>query len=243
MHLDDRQTLTVSLEDHLVESLQPLCSFLPNDLSEELIACLDSAKSKRRERAAPTIPYDLLSSISKWSRTEGGRAALQAHDPPLDVHAYDMIALLAGTRTAPDRKFPTFVPESEDREEERKRAINDRKAITTLLNAALSVAGAGFAAWYAAGQVRWRDEWRALLGLAVAAIVAIAEGVLYVIWDSRKSSKRTRRRLRIASAATREKKNEDEPLATAEAQNEDLPMDNSVRKRQPFEAARLDTDC
>ncbi|TFK57724.1 hypothetical protein OE88DRAFT_1616062, partial [Heliocybe sulcata] len=178
--------LAVSLEDHLTERLKSLPALLPADLARQLTESLDFASAKLQEGGTPTVSYDLLSSVSKWSRTDAGRAALRSQEPPMEVHDYDMISLLAGTRTSPDRKFPIYVPESDVREEERLRAINDRKTITTLLNAVLSVGGAGFAAWYAAGQVRWRDEWRALLGMAVAAIVAIAEGILYVLWDSRR---------------------------------------------------------
>ncbi|KZT22075.1 hypothetical protein NEOLEDRAFT_1138410 [Neolentinus lepideus HHB14362 ss-1] len=159
MQNNEHQILSVSLEEHLVECLGPLPALLPTDLSRQLTECLHSASVKRQEGATPTIPHGLLSSISKWSRTESGRAALSTHAPSLDLRNYDMISLLAGTRTSPDRKFPLYAPESDAREEERVRVINDRKAITTLLNAILSVCGAGFASWYAAGQVRWRDEW------------------------------------------------------------------------------------
>jgi len=54
-------------------------------------------------------------------------------------------------------------------------------------NSLLSIGGAGVAAWYACSIVGWRDEWRMLFALFVAAVVAVAEGVLFVIWDSRRN--------------------------------------------------------
>jgi hypothetical protein len=68
-----------------------------------------------------------------------------------------MIALLAGTTTSPERKFPLVVPQSVIAEEERKRQIADRKAITAVVNALLSIAGSGVATWFVAE--RWRYEW------------------------------------------------------------------------------------
>ena len=35
----------------------------------------------------------------------------------------------------------------------------ERQAITSLVNALLSVIGSGFAAWWAAGKTGWKYEW------------------------------------------------------------------------------------
>lgn len=114
-----------------------------------------------------------------------------------------MISLLAGTTTSPERKFGAYVPprDPEEIEAERKK---ERRAITTLVNAILSVGGSGFAAWWASQHAGWKKEWRALFGLFVGFVVAIAEAVLYLIWQSRHSAPTKKRRL----ASARHKKND-----------------------------------
>ncbi|EIN03803.1 hypothetical protein PUNSTDRAFT_77520 [Punctularia strigosozonata HHB-11173 SS5] len=188
--------LSVSLEPHLVHALQPLVPLLPGATATKLRALLkDVTNLSHDEQGEPgslrtkTIPYALLASISQWTRSSDGRAALAGHEPPLDPRAYEMIALLAGARTSPDKTFPKFVPKEREEMERMKRATNDRKVITALLNALLSILGCGFATWYAARTLRWREEWRVLLALLVATVVAISEAVLYIIWQARRNGK------------------------------------------------------
>jgi len=96
-----------------------------------------------------------------------------------------MIALLAGTTTSPERKFPAYIPP--DPHADQKREYQDRKAVTALLNALLSIIGSGAATWWAAEG--WRPEWRVLLSFMVATVVATSETILYIIWESRRSGK------------------------------------------------------
>jgi hypothetical protein len=68
-----------------------------------------------------------------------------------------MIALLAGTMTSPERRFPPHVPKGEV--DQHKRFNADRKAITGVINALLSIGGAGLATWWVAEGRGWKDEW------------------------------------------------------------------------------------
>ncbi|KAH9830642.1 uncharacterized protein C8Q71DRAFT_361893 [Rhodofomes roseus] len=129
--------------------------------------------------------YSLLSSISAWARSPDGAKSLASYNPPLRPADYSMIALLAGTRTSPERKFPAYATRKEGADE--RKTYSDRRAVTNVFNALLSIGGAGAATWWAAGRLDWKDEWKALLSLAVALIVAASEVVLYLIWDSRRS--------------------------------------------------------
>ncbi|KAF7356870.1 hypothetical protein MVEN_01022800 [Mycena venus] len=113
-----------------------------------------------------------------------------------------MVALLAGSVTSPERKFPPYVPPKSP-EEAAALKMAERKAITYLLNALLSIVGSGFAAWWAAGKTGWKNEWQVLFSLFVAAVVAISEAVLYLIYDLRRSETRPRRKLK-ASAKRRD---------------------------------------
>ncbi|KAH9066666.1 hypothetical protein EDB87DRAFT_448074 [Lactarius vividus] len=182
--------LRVSLEPHLVETLRPLIASTPSHLSEELSILLpDESSSASRSTAPPMIPYALLQSISKWTRTKEGEKALKSKDPPLDPLAYSMVALLAGARTSPDKKFPTL-PRVPSRSEGVAREISDRRAIIAVLNAILTVICTGAAAWWAAQRTGWRDEWKVLLSLLAATIVAISEIGLYIIWETRREGGR-----------------------------------------------------
>ncbi|PSS31030.1 hypothetical protein PHLCEN_2v2443 [Hermanssonia centrifuga] len=105
-----------------------------------------------------------------------------------------MVALLAGTRTSPERKFPSHAPLVTDGQAEAGRELNDRRAVTAVLNALLSIFGSGAATWWAAEKLYWKDEWcshlsaqKVLLALLVAIAVATSEVVLYLIWDARRS--------------------------------------------------------
>jgi len=107
-----------------------------------------------------------------------------------------MISLLAGTTTSPERKFGDYIPPKEPQEIEANRS-REKKAITVLLNAFLSIGGVGFAGWWAADHTGWKNEWRVLFALFAAIIVAVAEAGLYLIWQSRQSKpnvSRTKRR-------------------------------------------------
>lgn len=143
--------LNISLEPHLLDALTPIPPLIPASLASKLIPYLS-------EPRLPTIPYLILQSISQWSRTPSGLSSLQSHSPPLDPQSYTMIALLAGTTTSPERRFAEYVrkKEPEELEVERKR---ERKAITALLNALLSIGGSAAATWWAAEKTGWKNEW------------------------------------------------------------------------------------
>jgi TMEM199 family protein len=185
--------LDVSLESHLILTLRPLLDIIPAPLSEKLSQCLEAAN--------PTISYTLLQSISRWVRTEEGKSALRSKVPPLDPLNYNMVSLLAGSRTSPDKKFPS----SPARSDGIAREISDRRSIIAVLNSLLSVICTGAATWWATQRTSWRDEWvcshhwamtmidfdthriqKVLLSFLAAAIVAVSEITLYIIWESRR---------------------------------------------------------
>ncbi|KAI0644174.1 hypothetical protein C8Q79DRAFT_873152, partial [Trametes meyenii] len=197
--------LTVSLEEHLADALRPLLPLLPEALSADLNRALNAPHSDPNSDVSPgppsssgssspppavrTIPYQLLSTISKWSRTPAGAQVLASHEPPLAAQDYAMVALLAGTRTSPDRKFPS-APSGTNADTPaaaQKRELSDRRAVTAVLNALLSIGGAGVATFWAAGRLAWKDEWKVLLALSVSIVVAASEVILYIIWDSRRT--------------------------------------------------------
>jgi len=180
-----KSDLTISLESHLVDTLKPLQTLLPPPLASELAIHLTASGS---ESSSPTIPYSLLTSISSWARTSEGKQTLRACNPELNPSDYTMISLLAGTRTSPDRKFPV-VPAARSPLEDARREVNDRRAVTAIVNALLSIGGSGVATWWAAGRLSWKDEWKVLFALLVASVVAISESILYMIWDARLSGR------------------------------------------------------
>ena len=147
--------LRISLEPHLAEKLRPLVHAIPAPLSAELSPLLSETSGS--SIPTPTISYAVLSSLSRWSRTEEGARTLKSKDPPLDPLAYSMAALLAGTRTSPDKKFPQ--PPSSSTSHTAAREISDRRAVIAVLNAFLSVICTGAATWWAAQRTGWRDEW------------------------------------------------------------------------------------
>jgi hypothetical protein len=197
--------LSVSLEPHLIETLRPLVDAVPAPLSAELSPLL----SEKTTSSTPTISYALLQSISRWARTEEAARALRSKNPPLDPLAYNIVSLLAGTRTSPDKKFPQL-PHPSARSDIAARDVSDRRAIIAVLNALLSVICTGAATWWAAQRTGWRDEWvggrpiafgqctlsnasnqiqKVLLSLLAATIVAISEVGLYIIWESRRKTR------------------------------------------------------
>lgn len=155
--------LNVSLEPHLAETLHPLVPLLPDDLSLKLMDALNAYETpslstlSRKTDMLPLIPYSLLSGISAWARSPSGTSKLSSQSPPLDPHGYSMVALLVGTRTSPERRFPDMPNVTDDNDPQR--AINDRRAIVALLNALLSIIGAGAATWWAAQHLSWKNEW------------------------------------------------------------------------------------
>jgi hypothetical protein len=134
------------LPEHLASAVAPY-----------LVASPDDGPAGTR-----TIPYSLLLGISKWTRSEDGKHALEENNPPLSPASYSMIALLAGTRTSPDRLFPPPPKHEPTRE------LNDRRAVTAIMNALLSIIGAGAAAWFAAQSVGWRDEWVCIFDITIS---------------------------------------------------------------------------
>jgi hypothetical protein len=146
--------LNISLEPHLHETLKSIVAHLPEPLSERLEAYLNVQNPAQPK---PTIPYSLLQSVSQWARTPSALTLINNHEPPLSPHDYTMIALLAGTTTSPERKFPNYIPP--DPHADRKREYKDRKAVTAILNALLSIIGSGAATWWAAERTGWGPEW------------------------------------------------------------------------------------
>ncbi|KAG9122337.1 hypothetical protein FRC07_001341 [Ceratobasidium sp. 392] len=108
----------------------------------------------------------------------------------LDPNSYSLIPLLSGTTFAPSSKPPPVTPAPVE-------SSHDRREITALLNGMLSVVGVGFAAWWAAGNIHWRNETRVLLALAASVIVAATEGILYAIWSDRREKRQQARRNRL----------------------------------------------
>ncbi|KAI0705172.1 hypothetical protein BC835DRAFT_1261295 [Cytidiella melzeri] len=199
--------LNVSLEPHLLEALSPLQPLLPEPLCSQLRAALDAATSQTQSSSGiddtidasvtPVVPYALLSSISTWSRSPEGLSALKSCTPPLQSSDYSIVALLAGTRSAPDRTFPVgFAPLDYNGDAASRTEMNDRRAVTALINALLSIIGSGAATWWAAGRLGWQNEWKVLLALFASFVVAVSEAGLYLIWDSRRSKSRVNKRRR-----------------------------------------------
>jgi TMEM199 family protein len=141
--------LNISLTDNLYAHLQPLPAWVAPSLANQLSPFLTTP-------SPPTIPYSILSSISRWSRSSSFPPSLESKD-------YTMVTLLAGTTTSPERHFPAYIPKVDV--EEARRARDDRKAITALLNGLLSIGGAGVATWWIAEGRGWKDEWVGVLNI------------------------------------------------------------------------------
>jgi hypothetical protein len=141
----------VSLDPHLLHALDSLPQITPAELAERLGMYVNKSPPS-------TIPYSVLQAVSRWSRTPNGVAALNANAPPLDPHAYSIISLLAGATTSPEGKFGEYVPPKEPEQLEAEKS-KERKTITALINALLSIGGAAFATWWAAEKTGWRNEY------------------------------------------------------------------------------------
>ncbi|KAJ2934874.1 hypothetical protein H1R20_g2232, partial [Candolleomyces eurysporus] len=176
--------LNVSLEPHLVEALKQVQNALPEELKAKLSEYV-------AQSAKPIIPYELLQEVSQWSRTPAGKDKLGSTS--MNPQDYSMVSLLAGTTTSPEKSFGDYTPPASPEKQAADRA-RERKAITALVNSIFSIFGAGFAAWWASDRTGWRDEYKVLFGLAVGIIVAISEGILFLIWTSRRTSAGSRKR-------------------------------------------------
>jgi hypothetical protein len=212
----------ISFTRDLAERLDPLKRILPTRLSVPIPSLPPSpphsptaTTSDSVTTTTPTIPHTLLYAISKWTRTEEGAVVLSENS--LNPRSFEMVSLLAGSITSPDRRFPAQRVETNSPLVNTRREINDRKAVVSLINALLSVGGSGVATWYGTGVAGWQNEWvrihplylafssqltpplnlqRALFSLFFALLVAVAEGVLFALWNSRRSKpKRIRGRI------------------------------------------------
>jgi hypothetical protein len=196
--------LAVSLETHLLDRLRAVRSTLPRELGEQVAEYTTSHVGASSPVETRSIPHALLHNVSRWARSAEGTRELEARG--LDVKDYSMIALLAGTKTSPEKHFPTPVGGwptiAQMRAQERKREITERQAIANVINALVSIGGCAAAVWYAAGVAGWQNEWvskdspclvlletlicsqRVLLAMLAAFVVAVAEAALYIIWTS-----------------------------------------------------------
>ncbi|KZT53420.1 hypothetical protein CALCODRAFT_501164 [Calocera cornea HHB12733] len=194
----------VSLPEHLRETLLALLELPPPPvLTDDLAAQLrpyvtppgaDPAPPSLPAPVKPTIPYNLLSQISKHVRSPCCRQALEAH--ALDPREYEMIALLAGVKTITTATADPPRDTDTARKHAARQWAEDRRALSAVVNGLFSIGGVGFAAWYAAGSAGYRDEWRALIALFAGLVVAASEGILFVIWQDRAEKRRSRDRAR-----------------------------------------------
>jgi len=198
---------TVSVPEHLWETLLPLTTL---DVEPpELLSLLQQHIKPRIDDTSPEIPYDLITGISKWSESEGGARILK--EGGIDAKSYSLIPLLAGTTFAPSSKPPPIPQPKLD-------SSHDRREITALINGMLSVVGVGFAVWWAAGNVHWRNENRVLLALVASIVVAASEGILYAIWSSSRERKRQLKHRR--SKAQQSNSKAPEPAETVSQKDE-----------------------
>ncbi|KAJ7106148.1 hypothetical protein C8R44DRAFT_805823 [Mycena epipterygia] len=126
----------IALEPHLVEILTPLPPLLRPEPASQPVPYIS-------EPVPTTVPYTLLQSISQWTRTPAGLAALQSVS--LESQSYTMIPLLAGSVSSLERKFPAYTADNSPEEAAALRKA-ERQTITSLLNALLSIIGSGLAA-------------------------------------------------------------------------------------------------
>ncbi|KAI6044245.1 hypothetical protein EDC04DRAFT_2561716 [Pisolithus marmoratus] len=225
-----KDRLNVSLETHLRETLVAIQKITPAELSDDLAPYVSSDEQSSARVAV--IPYDVLQRVSKWTRTPEGTKALQDCSPPLDPQSYSMVSLLAGSRTSPEKHFPPYV--AGDPLEESRHASETRKAIATVVNGALSVAGTGAATWWAGERTGLKLEWRTLLAVAAALIVAFSEITLYIIWDSRRrpETRKVRQRAVAKSQMDGDDGCDDTMQAPAQATGTALySRDNDLRHR------------
>lgn len=139
-----------SFEPDLQETLRSLLPVLPPNKASSLKGYLIKGKYETK----PEVPYDFLRDISRWVQTNSDTNAFK--EANLKAVDYSMIALLAGSMSSPRSTFPPM---------ERKSSVGretfsqSTKEITTLLNCAITVVGAGVAAWFASSRTGWGNEW------------------------------------------------------------------------------------
>ncbi|KAH8116395.1 hypothetical protein DFH11DRAFT_1725183 [Phellopilus nigrolimitatus] len=216
---------TVSLEPHLVQVLTPLLSLLPPELCNTLATELG------------TNGNTLLFALAHISMGADRLRKKLRRRRKLDYNSYHMVSLLAGTRTAPSSKPPPYTP-PESPEARGRREWNDRKALTAVLNGVLSVGCAGGAAWWAADKAGWRDEWKVLLALVVAAGVGLSETVLFIIWQSR-SSMESKEKIQRRKAVDARKKSDDSGEPVPEHTDAQY-IDTALRRRIAHKIEGLD---
>jgi len=223
----------VSLPEHLRETLLALLEVQPppvllDELATQLRAYVTppEADPALAASAKRTIPYSLLSEISKHVRSPRCKPALEAH--ALDPREYEMISLLAGVRTITTATADPPQTTDTARKTAAKQWAEDRRALSAVLNGLFSVGGVGFAAWYAAGSAGWKEEWRALVALFAGLVVAASEAVLFVIWQDRTDKRRLRekaRRERKASLPEKARDTDDHTDADNEAEKKRAPAE------------------
>jgi hypothetical protein len=142
--------LSISLTEHLLSLLLPLSPHLPSDLYTKLAPYLEDTKVEACADVStvPTIPYTLLLDLSRWVRT--------ANVAEIDSRRYTMLNLLAGSTTSPNAHFTPYEPATA--EDEGRRAKEERRAITALLNGLFSVVGSGAAVWMVTENRGWSVE-------------------------------------------------------------------------------------
>lgn len=174
MSAHTQSPVLVSLPSHLYSTLLPLVPILPSSLSSKLDSILSEREYIERRSASleqlpqddtedaanaqHTIPYSLLQSISAWTRSADGSEALTRAG--LVPSSYGIVSLLAGTQT--QMRGPPPITSSSvtfSTTAEVGLGKEDRRAIVALMNALLSIVGSGVAGWWAAGGLRWQDEW------------------------------------------------------------------------------------
>jgi TMEM199 family protein len=138
-----------SFEPELQETLRPLLTLIPSKNASTLENYLKEAKLEDK----PQIPYVFLKEISQWAQANSELL-------PLPTERYTMISLLAGSVSSPRSYFPPLEPTTQSGRESISQTTKD---ITTLLNCAITIVGAGFAAWFASSKAGWRYEWVSFL--------------------------------------------------------------------------------
>lgn len=149
--------LNISLQPHVIEILKKVVNLVPPDIHSSL-------EKYTRNEPPSTIPYETLQTVARWARTPFGIDSLQNHLPPVEVTELTMINLLAGATSSPERVFPPSAPVLEP-EEAAAAQLREKRVIAVLANSLLSIGGVGFAAWFAAERLGWKNEWVCFNGL------------------------------------------------------------------------------
>ncbi|KAH7105865.1 hypothetical protein BKA62DRAFT_826284 [Auriculariales sp. MPI-PUGE-AT-0066] len=202
---------TVSLPRHLREPLTAVLPVLPTPLAAELAPFLINEST--------TIASHVLQHITRWARTPDGVHALEA--AKLDPLDYSTVALFAGTRTTPGAAFSRDDLSQTARTGRRGGLRSDRKGVTALANAIFSIIGAGAAAWWAASSAGWGVEKSLFLGVLTGFVVAVAEAVLFTIWQKRSDRQKNVKKTLVRRVVRVEFPTEPEALAIEAATPED----------------------